>query len=176
MAAGTVGKGQIVNRSGLADVFGIALNTIDAWVRNGCPVVQKGGGRGQEWKFNTAEVGKWLRASAAAEAKGTKDASIEELNRRKAQASTELVELELAKAKGEVAPIADFERTTSMLMGAIRQNVMSVPQRAVLRLLGETDEAAFKQVLREELTLALETAANEDLEPEDDLDDDDTGG
>lgn len=176
MAAGTGSKGQIVNRTGLSDIFGVALNTIDAWVKKGCPVVQKGGGRGQEWKFNTADVGKWLRADAAAEAKGTKDASIDELNRRKAQASTELVELDLAKAKGEVATIADFERTTSMLMGAIRQNVMNVPQRVVLTLLGETDEAVFKEKLKAELTLALETAANEDLDPEDDLDDDDVGG
>ena len=165
-------KGHIVNRTGLSDVFGVALNTIDSWIKRGCPVVQKGGGRGQEWKFNTADVGKWLRADAAAEAKGIKDATKEELERRKGQASTELVELELAKAKGEVADIADFERATAMLMGEIRQNVLNVPQRVVLTLLGEKDETVFKEKLKAELTLALETAANADLDPDEDIEDD----
>jgi len=41
---------------------------------------------------------------------------------------------------------------------------MNVPQRAVLQLLGETDERAFKEKLKAELVLALETSAEEELE------------
>ena len=52
-------KGKQVTRQALADVFGVSLPTIDAWVRKGCPFVEKGG-RGQEWQFNTAQVSKWL--------------------------------------------------------------------------------------------------------------------
>ena len=37
-------------------------------------------------------------------------------------------------------------------------------QRAVLQLLGETDEATFKRKLKAEIVLALETAAAEALE------------
>ena len=51
-------KGKQVTRQALADVFGVSLPTIDAWVRKGCPFVEKGG-RGQEWQFNTAQVSKW---------------------------------------------------------------------------------------------------------------------
>lgn len=43
-----------------------------------------------------------------------------------------------------------------MSMGQLRQNILGVPQRAVLQLLGETDEMAFKEKLRAEIVLALE--------------------
>lgn len=85
---------------------------------------------------------------------------------REQKAKTELTELELAERKGEVALIAEFERAQAMVFAAIRANIMNVPQRAVLQLLGETDERAFKEKLKAELVLALETSAEEELEEE----------
>lgn len=161
-------KGRIVNRTGLSEVFGVALNTIDSWVRQGCPVVQKGGGKGQEWQFNTAQVSKWLRDRDVEEATGGIPDDIEMLRIRKQKAETELAELELATKKGEVALIAEFERIQAMAFAAIRANVMNVPQRAVLQLLGETDERVFKEKLKTELVLALETSAESDFEDDED--------
>lgn len=158
-------KGKQVTRQALADVFGVSLPTIDAWVRKGCPFVEKGG-RGQEWKFNTAQVSTWLRDRDVEEATGDIPDDMEELKLRKQKAETELAELELAEKKGEVALIAEFERAQSMVFAAIRANIMNVPQRAVLQLLGETDERAFKEKLKAELILALETSAEEELEEE----------
>ncbi|MDV2454042.1 terminase small subunit [Acinetobacter towneri] len=149
-------KGRIVNRTGLSEVFGVALNTIDSWVRQGCPVVQKGAGKGQEWQFNTAQVSKWLRDRDVEEATGGIPDDMDELKLRKQKAETELAELELAQKKGEVALISEFERIWAMSMGQLRQNILGVPQRAVLQLLGETDEMAFKEKLRAEIVLALE--------------------
>lgn len=158
-------KGKQVTRQALADVFGVSLPTIDAWVRKGCPFVEKGG-RGQEWQFNTAQVSKWLRDRDVEEATGDIPDDMDELKLRKQKAETELAELELAEKKGEVALIAEFERAQAMVFAAIRANIMNVPQRAVLQLLGETDERAFKEKLRAELILALETSAEEELEEE----------
>lgn len=158
-------KGKQVTRQALADVFGVSLPTIDAWVRKGCPFVEKGG-RGQEWQFNTAQVSKWLRDRDVEEATGGIPDDIEQLRIRKQKAETELAELELAEKKGEVALIAEFERAQAMVFAAIRANIMNVPQRAVLQLLGETDERAFKEKLKAELVLALETSAEEELEEE----------
>ena len=158
-------KGKQVTRQALADVFGVSLPTIDAWVRKGCPFVEKGG-RGQEWQFNTAQVSKWLRDRDVEEATGGIPDDIEQLRIRKQKAETELAELELAEKKGEVALIAEFERAQSMVFAAIRANIMNVPQRAVLQLLGETDERTFKEKLKAELILALETSAEEELEEE----------
>ena len=158
-------KGKQVTRQALADVFGVSLPTIDAWVRKGCPFVEKGG-RGQEWQFNTAQVSKWLRDRDVEEATGGIPDDLEELKLREQKAKTELTELELAERKGEVALIAEFERAQAMVFAAIRANIMNVPQRAVLQLLGETDERAFKEKLKAELVLALETSSEEDLEEE----------
>ena len=159
-------KGQEVTRQGLADIFGVSLPTIDNWVRSGCSYIQKGG-RGQEWKFNTATVSNWLRDRDVEDATGGIPDDIELLRVRKQKAETELAELELATKKGEVALISEFEQVQAMVFAAIRANIMNVPQRAVLQLLGETDERVFKEKLKAELVLALETSAQDELEQED---------
>ncbi|BBF76068.1 terminase small subunit [Acinetobacter ursingii] len=162
-------KGQIVNRTGLSEVFGVALTTIDSWVRQDCPVVVRGRGKGQEWQFNTAQISKWLQDKAADEASGEVPDDIGLLRIRKQKAETELAELELAEKKGQVALIAEFERAQAIAFGVIRSNLLNIPQRAVLQLLGETDARIFKEKLKAEIVLALETAA--DAELEDDKDD-----
>jgi phage terminase Nu1 subunit (DNA packaging protein) len=167
----TNSKGQLVNRSGLADVFGVALPTIDGWVKSGCPCVKRGG-RGQEWQFNTADISIWLRDRAVSDATGDVALEDREIDRRTKMAKMLTAELELSIAKGEVAPVREFERASAMMDAAIRANVMNVPGRAVLQLLGCTDEAEFKTKLRAELVLALETAASTDIEIDDETADD----
>ena len=158
---------MIVNRTQLADVFGVSMPTVDAWVRAGCPVVQRGT-RGVEWKFDTADVAKWRQERAVNDATGDKQQDANEIERRTKLAKMRQAELEVAKAMGLVAEIADFERVQSARAAVIRQNLLNVPGRAVLQLLGETDEATFKQKLRAEIVLALETAATQALDlPED---------
>lgn len=159
--------GVKLNRSGLAEHMGVSLPTVDRWVKEGMPVVQRGG-RGVEWSFDLADVISWY-AERTASARAGKVDDIEEIERRTAKAKMEKAELELAMAKSEVAPVSEFERAQSSLMASIRQNIMNVPSRAVLQLLGETDETIFKIKLRSELTTALEQAASADLEiPDDD--------
>ncbi|WP_151982362.1 terminase small subunit [Acinetobacter guerrae] len=162
-------KGQIVNRTGLSDVFGVALTTIDSWVRLGCPVVVRGRGKGQEWQFNTAQIAKWLQDKAADDAAGEIPDDINLLRIRKQKAETELAELMLAEKKGQVALISEFEQAQAVVFGIIRSNMMNIPQRAVLQLLGETDARIFKEKLRAEIVLALETAAEAELEDDEDV-------
>lgn len=70
-------------------------------------------------------------------------------------AQADQAELDLAKAKGDVAPVAEFERAQARMAAEVRANVMNVPARVALSLLGETDETRFKSVLRSELAAAL---------------------
>ncbi|QPB08614.1 terminase small subunit [Burkholderia phage Mica] len=135
------------------------------------PVMQRGA-RGIEWSFDLADVISWYARRQAEAAGGAVD-DIKEIEKRTARAKMEQAELALAEAKGLVAPIKEFERAQAAMMAAIRQNVMNVPQRAVLQLLGETDEATFKRKLRAELVLALEQAAAAELAPPDDEQDED---
>lgn len=167
------GKGQQCNRGELAEFFGVTPPTVDGWVRAGCPVVKQGQ-RGVAAVFNTADVAAWLRQKAREEGSGTSLADESELKRRKLAAEAEKAELDLAKAKGEVASIEDFERAQNAMMAAIRANMRNVPGRAVLQLLGCTDESEFKSKLMDEIDLALVTAAEADLDlDENDEDEDD---
>lgn len=82
---------------------------------------------------------------------------------RKLEAEANIKELEFAEAKKLVAPIEHFERLQSFTMATLKQNVMNVPQRVVLTLLGETNETVFKTKLRAELVAALTKTAEADL-------------
>lgn len=167
----TKNVGQIVNKSELCSLFGVSPPSVDGWVRNGCPVVEKGS-QGRHSQFNTADVAKWLRDRAREEGSGTKTADEAELRRRKLAAEAERSELELAKVKGEVAPVAEFERIWAMKDAAVRTNMRNVPRRAVLQLLGCTDETEFTSKLLAEIDLALVTAAETEIDP---VDDEETG-
>lgn len=166
------GKGQTLNRGEVAAFFGVTPPTVDGWVRAGCPV--KKGQRGVASEFNSADVAAFLREKAREEGSGTKLADESELKRRKLAAEAERAELDLAKEKGQVAPVREFERAQAAAMAAIRANMRNVPGRAVLQLLGCTDEQEFKTKLMAEIDLALVTAAEAEIDIEDD-EDEDTG-
>lgn len=99
---------------------------------------------------------------------------VERERERLVRAQASMAELNLAKARGEVAEIADFEKVQVARAAIIRQNVMGVAQRACLRVLGETSETVFKRVLREELALALRQSAEAKLVLEADDDGEET--
>lgn len=162
------GKGQLVNRSGVSDMFGVALTTIDTWVRAGCPVVQRGS-RGIEWQFNTADVARWREDERAKQASGAAPTNEDELRTRRLIAETLTAELELAKARGAVAPIDQVERMMARAFAAVRAGMRNIPGRVVTSIVGETNERRIKQVLKDEIDQALESLANADLnEPDED--------
>jgi len=170
------GRGQILNRTDMADHLGVAMPTLDDWVRRGCPVVERGG-RGRAWQFNSADVRAWrdedIRNQTAATAANV---TIDDLKRRKLEAETLHLELELAKARGEVVPVEQYERALGKAFGEVRAGLRNVvPGRAARRLLGESDETRFKAVLLEEVDQALEALADADLIFEDDLEDEEEG-
>jgi terminase small subunit / prophage DNA-packing protein len=62
-------RGVIVNRAELASLYEVSLPTVDAWVRRGCPVIERGS-KGREWKFSTADIFDWRVESAVRDAMG----------------------------------------------------------------------------------------------------------
>lgn len=166
---------MILNRQGIADAMGVQTTTIDRWLREGCPVKQRGR-KGVPWEFSLPDVVTWWGARERENATGGATTDEAELKRRKLAAETGKAELEFAKARGEVATVGEFKRAQAKMMAAIRANVMNVPARAVLQLLGETDETTFKARLRAELTLALEQSAKAEFELDDEEQDDEGEG
>lgn len=152
--------------------MGKSLPTIDRWVKEGCPVKGQGG-KGRAFEFDLPEVIAWWGKRERENAAGVETGDENQLKLRKLAAEAGKAELEFARLRGDVAPVREFERATAKIMAAIRQNIMSVPQRAVLQLLGETDETAFKQKLKAELHQALEQSSVAEVELGDDEDEDD---
>lgn len=90
---------------------------------------------------------------------------------RKTRAEATLAELQLAKASAEVAPLSEIARAWERTTAQIRARMMQIPQRAVVQLISEPDETRIKDVLANEIKLALTDASNPEI-TETDLDED----
>lgn len=167
------GRGQKVNRGQLADVFGMSLPTVDAWLRAGCPFDQRGAS-GKEWIFDTADVARWREQRAADEAAGTDVQDEAALKKRKLRAETMTAELVLLKERGLVAPLDQVERVLTRVLAEVQSNMRgSLIVRLAAQLLGETDERTFKRIALAEIDVILESLAAMDVTAEDDAAGDD---
>lgn len=90
---------------------------------------------------------------------------------RKLKAEATLAELQLAKERGEVAPLEETARAWERATAQIRARMMQIPQRAVVQLISEPDETRIKDVLANEIKLALTDASDPEI-TEADLDED----
>jgi phage terminase Nu1 subunit (DNA packaging protein) len=162
------GKGNKVNRSGLAAVFGVSLPTVDAWVRAGCPFDQRGGVGGQQWEFDTADVARWREQRAADDAGGADVADEVALKKRRLKAETLAAELDLLERRNLVAPLEQMERVLTRAMAEVQSNLRgNLIARCASQLIGETDERKFKAVMLAEVDAVLESLADLDLTAED---------
>lgn len=166
-------QGQKVNRKQLADVFGMSLPTVDAWVRSGCPYDQKGE-RGKEWIFDTADVVRWREQIARDDAGGQDVQDDAALKRRKLANDVRMGDLEFFERSGQLASIDVVERVWARMLAELQSNLRgSFVIRCETQLLGETDGRSFKRVLLSEIDAALNCLADMDLaEPDEDGEDD----
>ncbi|NKD76598.1 terminase small subunit [Haematospirillum sp. H1815] len=166
--SGRKGAGQEVNRTAIAQVFGVALPTIDQWVQVGCPFVSRGS-KGKAWIFNTADVAAWREDRIRQEAVSSAPADEQELKLRHLLAVTRKAELALLRESGELAPLPQVEKAIATAFAEVRANLRNIPGRVVARLIGETDAARLKAALLDEIDGALETLASTPLISEVDL-------
>ncbi|WP_342627561.1 terminase small subunit [Nguyenibacter vanlangensis] len=150
--------GKLVNRQELAEILGVSLPTVTAWVRQKMPYVQRGS-QGVDWQFDTAAVIQW-RADRAADAAGGVLDSADEIERQIALVQLEHARLKFARDAALVVPVDQLERRLSIVFAEIRTAMRNIPSRTAAMLLGETSERQFKKVLSEEIDRAL-TALSE---------------
>jgi terminase small subunit / prophage DNA-packing protein len=151
---------SVVNATQLASMFGVHRSTISQWQADGMPVLKRSskGGKGGGNQFDTADVLDWYKKRAIKSATGSDDDQlpIEEVRRRKIAAEAELQELELAKKKGEVIELSEVKRDLIDKMVNLRSAMRKVPERCVLRVVGEEDETKVKEIILSEVDDALE--------------------
>jgi len=156
-------KGREVSRVELAEIFGVAKTTVDAWVQRGCPAAPSRG-RGKERRFNTADVHAWVAEDARSTPHPPRTEGEQELRLRKLAAEVGLSELKVKHLRESVAPADEFAMASALQNAEIRKQLLEVPERVYSQLAGETSEARFKRILEAELVQALEIAASADIE------------
>lgn len=155
---------SIVTTNELASFLDVHPNTIRQWISDGLPVHYraKRGEKGGH-KFNVRRVVEWLKEKAvhAAVGEDTELITSDEAKRRKLIADAQLQEIELAKKRGEVVDLSEMQRELAAQMIELRASMRRVPERCVLRLVGETNESKIKKVLLSEIDDALVRAIGE---------------
>lgn len=144
-------------------------NTIAAWVKQGCPFVQRGNkSQGKDWVFDTAEVAQWRADKAVRDSVGdTNESSEDELRRRKLAAETTIAEIDAAKKRGEVALLEEIERIWRDSLLELKARIRLLPSRVAGRLVGLSDETEIKSVLLDEVDQSLTVLSEYSAEDED---------
>lgn len=85
---------------------------------------------------------------------------------RKMAADADLAELEYARRKNLIAPVEQMQLALERIFALMRASMLNIPQRTVMQIVGDTDEARIKRVLNEEISAALAGMADVEIGPE----------
>ncbi|MCJ2067766.1 terminase small subunit [Methylobacterium sp. J-030] len=160
-------RGRIVNRSDLATLCNVTLPTIDAWVRKGCPVVERGS-KGQQYQFDCAAVIDWRVASAVEDAvsglqTGDGKVSKDEAVRRRAVASAIVAEVEADEALKSVVSRFDAETVVADFCQALRSALSNAGSKIAGRVVQMTQPNEVRDLCEAEINRAFQ-AAESDLQ------------
>lgn len=157
---------RTVNRADLALIFGRSLPTIDAWVRRGCPFIEKGG-KGKEWRFDSAAVHNWLVAQAVEEAVSqfadveSGQVSKEEADRRRAVALAITAEVDAAEALDEVVSRQDAEADLAAFCLALKNGLATACAKIASRAASMGNAAEIQELCVDEINRAYGAAEAE---------------
>jgi terminase small subunit / prophage DNA-packing protein len=148
--------GMTLNRSAVAEVFGVQVTTVDIWVRAGCPHWRQG----RNVLFDSAAVSKWRIARALSDDPTPEDGpTLGDARRRHEAAKARLVEIELADRMKEVAPVDVLTRVIRQELGHVTDKLLALPERArpTFATVARDEEGAdrmvraFSELIREAL-------------------------
>lgn len=154
--------GRIVNRADLASICNCSLPTVDAWVRKGCPVVERGS-KGKEWRFDSAAVIEWrIRVAVDDAVSGLQDPSgkisKDEADRRRAVAQAVVAEVEADEALKGVVSRYDAESVMADFCQALRSGLSNAGSKIAGRTAGMTDPNEIRDFCEAEINRAMEAA------------------
>jgi phage terminase Nu1 subunit (DNA packaging protein) len=133
-----------LNKTKMAEFFGVSRSTIGDWGRRGAPV--EGG--------DPSLVARWfVRQRPTAHVSGERARLL------KAQAET--VELELAEKKGSLHKTSECRKAAFDCGRRLRDMILMVPDRVDAILAAENDRGRVNASLKQELTAALMEYATE---------------
>ena len=114
----------LVNGRVLAAIFGIAEGSVAHWRRAGMPV-ERTGGRGVEWQYDTIAVSRWLIERQT----GSGDEALDLANERArlAHHQANKTALEEGLLRGEIVRTSDVMQAWQQQIGAARAKLLLIP-------------------------------------------------
>ena len=148
------------NRAELAALLGRSLPTVDSWVRQGCPVVERGG-RGRQWRFNVSDVMQWRIKRAVADAVAKFDTPTgqitkDEADRRRAVAQAITAEVEADETLRSVVAVADAADQVAKEYAAVRAALLGLGARVSEAAAAATSAPAIQELVDAEIITTLE--------------------
>lgn len=113
------------NKALVADFFGVAITSVDGWVRRGCPYVQRGE-RGTPWVFDLLQVAEWRFGGNRTEAieKDPEDMPPKE---RKDWYEGEKVRVSLEVDKGNLITLDQYREELARILKQIANTLEVLP-------------------------------------------------
>lgn len=179
---------MILNRTELADVLGVSMPTITAWMGDGMPYVD-GGGKGKPFRFDSLACIEWWAenkrrrkpspgpANDPFAEPGDVPESYDEADRRKMVANADKAELELAKAAGKVVEIEDVAAAVADMHVKVRTRLLGLGNKVRVRVSAylNGDKRAVEEVVSTVEEAVADAMAEIKDDPFDDGDDDSGG-
>lgn len=138
---------MIVNQRGLADVFGVSIETIVRWTKEGMPVLQARKGRHGS-QYDTAAVYQWrLARERAAANPGAVD--LEDAKTRLAVAQADRYEIENAESRGDLLRRSAVVEEYTRRVVESRAILLGGPTKLAPIVVAERDLAGVKRILED---------------------------
>lgn len=147
---------KIKNKSELSQIFGVSLNTIDAWLRKGMPhkISKKG-----RYEFDVETIIKWRESLLKV--------SDDEMRKAKIQREVykaKLCQLQFEKESGLLVYAADVKHAAFESGRMLRDQLLNIPARVSPILAAERDTKKVNEILTKEIRQCIETIAADLIE------------
>jgi phage terminase Nu1 subunit (DNA packaging protein) len=146
------------NKAQAAAFFDMSLPTIEAWIRKGAPVVQRGG-RGVSWELDLRAISEWYYGQRSGGGEADPD-SLSATDRR-AWYEGEAKKRDLQIRDRELILASEVEQVIATTFSAIAQGIRSIPDNLERRygIAGEVAEKV-EVALFEELDILADRLAS----------------
>jgi phage terminase Nu1 subunit (DNA packaging protein) len=156
---------RIADKAGTAEFFGVSLPTIDKWMRDGMPYLQRGAPR-VPWQIDLHAAAKWRYEARLPS--GQIDPETLPPAERKLWYDGETRRRELQVRDRELIPESEVEQTVATAFSAVAQSMLALPDQLERRAgltpaQSEIVQAAVHETLTE---LSERLSALATLEPE----------
>ena len=150
----------LCNKAELAEAFKVSVASVDAWLRRGCPHVQRGN-RGAAWVFNIIDVAEW-RFGGTGDADGaTTDPENMSPKERLDWYKGTRERLALERERGEMVSADEVAEAWEQQIAVAKGRLLSLPTRIAPELLGLGETRDIERTLKTAITSVLEELANE---------------